>query len=186
MNCKSTRWIDQNSMFLRVGCAGRASMAHMIPRGPFVARMMPMVSTLSSRGAKVSQPRFYLLSTEGEAVDGKVDQVSDTEYSTLANEYLETITDELEELSDEFPQIDAELSQGVMNISLPPHGDYVINKQPPNKQIWFSSPITGPKRYDLIGGNWITLRDNTSLTAALEAEISSAIGREFKFEGVDS
>lgn len=28
-------------------------------------------------------------------------------------------------------------------------GEYVFNKQPPNKQIWVSSPITGPKRFNL-------------------------------------
>ncbi|EGT54939.1 hypothetical protein CAEBREN_28735, partial [Caenorhabditis brenneri] len=28
-------------------------------------------------------------------------------------------------------------------------GTYVINKQSPNKQIWLSSPMSGPKRYDL-------------------------------------
>lgn len=29
---------------------------------------------------------------------------------------------------------------GVLNLRLAGHGTYVINKQPPNKQIWFSSP----------------------------------------------
>lgn len=29
-------------------------------------------------------------------------------------------------------------------------GTYVLNKQPPNKQIWLSSPISGPKRYDWV------------------------------------
>lgn len=29
-------------------------------------------------------------------------------------------------------------------------GTYVINKQAPNKQIWLSSPVSGPKRYDYI------------------------------------
>ena len=35
-------------------------------------------------------------------------------------------------------------------------GTYVINKQTPNKQIWLSSPISGPKRYDL--SNFILLK----------------------------
>jgi frataxin len=37
---------------------------------------------------------------------------------------------------------------GVLNITYPPNGTYVLNKQPPNKQIWLSSPISGPKRFD--------------------------------------
>ena len=70
----------------------------------------------------------------------------------VSNEYLENLSDLLEELNEDFEQVDSELSQGVLTLTLPPNGTYVINKQPPNKQIWLSSPISGPKRYDLIGG----------------------------------
>ena len=61
---------------------------------------------------------------------------------------------------------------------------FVLNKQPPNKQIWLSSPISGPKRYDWVVsqegmnfkegggiGDWIYLRDGTSLTALLKKEL---------------
>ncbi len=60
----------------------------------------------------------------------------------------------------------------------------MINKQPPNKQIWLSSPITGPKRYDYVissegqdakegtgDGEWVYLRDGSTLSALLEKEI---------------
>ena len=30
------------------------------------------------------------------------------------------------------------------------HGTYVINRQTPNKQIWLSSPKSGPKRLNRI------------------------------------
>ena len=72
---------------------------------------------------------------------------------------------------------------GVLSITLPPSGTYIINKQPPNKQIWLSSPISGPKRYDwvLVGegmeekegggeGSWVYLRDGSSLTDLLRKE----------------
>ncbi|CAK7909445.1 frataxin homolog, mitochondrial [[Candida] anglica] len=130
--------------------------------------------------------RSYSLSTEGEEISDKIDKLSDSQYSRIANEYLDTLGDELEALSEDFPVIDCELSQGVMTLALPPHGTYVINKQPPNKQIWLSSPISGPKRYDLIGGKWITLRDNSSLTELLEEEISSGLETEFKFESIEN
>lgn len=39
---------------------------------------------------------------------------------------------------------------GVLNLDFSPAGTYVFNKQPPNKQIWLSSPISGPKRYDYV------------------------------------
>jgi hypothetical protein len=40
------------------------------------------------------------------------------------------------------------LADGVLTVSLGgDQGIYVINKQTPNKQIWLSSPLTGPKRW---------------------------------------
>lgn len=42
------------------------------------------------------------------------------------------------------------LQAGVLTIVFPPRGTYVLNKQPPNKQIWLSSPVSGPKRYDYV------------------------------------
>lgn len=73
---------------------------------------------------------------------------------------------------------------GVLNFVFPPIGTYVINKQPPNKQIWLSSPISGPKRYDYVvlsegqdskegtgEGDWIYLRDMSSLSSLLLSEV---------------
>ncbi len=66
----------------------------------------------------------------------------------------------------------------------PETGTYVINKQPPNKQIWLSSPKTGPKRYDyvILGdgqqdkqdtacGEWMYLRDNSTMNQLFIDEI---------------
>lgn len=76
---------------------------------------------------------------------------------------------------------------GVLNITVPGVGTYVLNKQPPNKQIWLSSPLSGPKRYDWVvlgdaqhekqetrpyaGGQWIYLRDGSNLTTLLNEEL---------------
>lgn len=71
-----------------------------------------------------------------------------------------------------------------------------MNKQPPNKQIWLSSPVSGPKRYDWVvtgagqhekedsvadagddgrGGKWIYLRDGSSLSDLLKKEVGAVI-----------
>ena len=63
-------------------------------------------------------------------------------------------------------------------------GTYVLNKQPPNKQIWLSSPISGPKRFDwVVSGEgqhekegagksqWIYTRDGTALSSLLRKEV---------------
>lgn len=144
---------------------------------------------IRTRGAAVARAagaprgaRSFTLSTDGRNIEDKIDRLDINQYNRVAGDYLETLADDLEALAEDFPQVDSELSLGVLTVTMPPNGTYVINKQPPNRQIWLSSPVSGPKRYDLIGGKWITLRDDTSLTALLEAEISTALGHEFKFD----
>ena len=78
-----------------------------------------------------------------------------------------------------------------MNVIFPPSGTYVLNKQPPNKQIWLSSPISGPKRYDWVvmgegmnqkaesgSGEWIYLRDGSNLKELLRKELGINLGSE--------
>lgn len=54
-------------------------------------------------------------------------------------------------------------------------GTYVINKQTPNRQIWLSSPFSGPKRYDFVNGQWLYQHDNTKLFELLEQELAKAL-----------
>lgn len=77
------------------------------------------------------------------------------------------------------------MQSGVLTVRFGPEvGTYVINKQPPNKQIWLSSPKTGPKRYDFVVlgdgqhekqetacGEWMYLRDNSTMNQLFEAEL---------------
>ena len=84
---------------------------------------------------------------------------------------------------------------GVLTLLFPPHGTYVLNKQPPNKQIWLSSPVSGPKRYDWVvrgggkgdgeeeeeeeekeKGEWVYLRDGSTLGGLLEEEVGVVPG----------
>ena len=46
----------------------------------------------------------------------------------------------------EVPEVN--VASGVLTLSMPPHGTWVLNKQTPNRQIWWSSPISGPRRYE--------------------------------------
>ncbi|KAH8677844.1 Frataxin-like domain-containing protein [Xylariales sp. PMI_506] len=108
--------------------------------------------------------------------------VTDAEYHELADEYIDELLTKYEHLQDEKGEIDVEYSAGVMTIKFQ-FGDYVINKQPPNKQIWLSSPISGPKRFDWVvvsedqsskqdtaTGGWVYLRDGTFLSELLYKE----------------
>lgn len=91
--------------------------------------------------------------------------ISPEEYQTLSDDVFDSLTDSLEELTQEYDGQDADdyeveysvskcirvshlamfnqllsLQSGVLNLRVGQHGTYVINKQPANKQIWFSSP----------------------------------------------
>ncbi|KAJ9625945.1 hypothetical protein H2204_010244 [Knufia peltigerae] len=120
-------------------------------------------------------------------------QISDAEYHEIADQYLDTLVLALEELSESRTDgLEVEFSAGVLTVTHPKAGTYVINKQPPNKQIWLSSPVSGPKRYDWVisgagqhekegstidagddgsGGRWVYLRDNSQLSELLRKEL---------------
>jgi frataxin len=68
------------------------------------------------------------------------------------------------------------LQQGVLTVKLGSHGTYVINKQTPNQQIWLSSPLTGPFRYDLHEGSWVYHRDGRELLSQLQKELQQLLG----------
>ncbi|GFR17347.1 frataxin, mitochondrial [Trichonephila clavata] len=74
------------------------------------------------------------------------------------------------------------MKNDVLTVSLNKHNIYVINKQSPNKQIWLSSPFSGPKRYDFINETWIYKHDGVSLHQLLRDEISKVIEKEADFK----
>lgn len=63
-------------------------------------------------------------------------------------------------------------------------GTYVINRQTPNRQIWLSSPTSGPKRYDYIDGKWIYKHDGVSLHQLLQTELEKIISVRVDFLGL--
>jgi len=104
-----------------------------------------------------------------------------SQYHEVADKTMDHLLENLEEL-DEVERLegyDVEFHSGVLTLNLGPHGTYVVNKQPPNKQIWLSSPFSGPKRYDYIEDEdeWVYLRDGQTLHGLLSDELSTALGR---------
>lgn len=68
------------------------------------------------------------------------------------------------------------LQQGVLTVRLGSHGTYVINKQTPNRQIWLSSPVSGPFRFDYHEGKWVYSRDGHELLQQLQQELQGLLG----------
>jgi frataxin len=90
----------------------------------------------------------------------------------------ETLETALEDNSEaQLDEFDMQYSDGVLTVKLGSKGTYVINKQGPNRQIWLSSPISGPNRYDYVDGKtWTSTRDKHSLHDRLFQEIKQLCG----------
>ncbi|XP_065764308.1 frataxin, mitochondrial [Muntiacus reevesi] len=110
---------------------------------------------------------------------GDASTLDDTTYERLAEETLDSLAEFFEDLADKpytFEDYDVSFGSGVLTIKLGGDlGTYVINKQTPNKQIWLSSPSSGPKRYDWTGRNWVYSHDGVSLHELLATELTQAL-----------
>lgn len=112
--------------------------------------------------------------------------VSDSEQTLSENDYEEIVEETLESLTETFESLldkhklpsDVTFSNGVLTVELNKHGTYVINKQTPNKQIWLSSPFSGPKRYDFLNQTWVYKHDGISLHHLLNEEISKVFPKD--------
>ncbi|GAA5959173.1 hypothetical protein JCM21900_001415 [Sporobolomyces salmonicolor] len=120
--------------------------------------------------------------TIGDLDDKAYQSVSDRAMDSLT-EYLE---EKLEDLEGDTTGFDVEYSvstcgkSGVLTVNLGDKGTYVINKQPPNKQIWLSSPISGPKRYDydVTHKVWFYHRNGELMHDLLNRELRELLGDE--------
>ena len=61
---------------------------------------------------------------------------------------------------------------GVLKLELAGGKVYVLNKQTPNKQLWLSSPFSGPQRYEynMDSGQWLNTRSGVNVIDLLNQE----------------
>eukprot|EP00112_Aurelia_sp_Birch-Aquarium-sp1_P017785 Seg4164.1 transcript_id=Seg4164.1/GoldUCD/mRNA.D3Y31 product="Frataxin mitochondrial" protein_id=Seg4164.1/GoldUCD/D3Y31 len=112
-------------------------------------------------------------------------QIDELKYEEIANITLELLADFFESFADEGMcpnDYDVQLSSGVLTVVVgDDFGIYVINKQSPNRQIWLSSPKSGPKRYDFIDGRWIYSHTGEDMNELLTREFSEILGADVDF-----
>ncbi|XP_078531862.1 frataxin, mitochondrial [Lissotriton helveticus] len=105
--------------------------------------------------------------------------LDETAYENLAEETLDSLAEFFDDLADQPftpDDYDVTFGSGVLTVKLGRDmGTYVINKQTPNKQIWLSSPTSGPKRYDWTGNSWVYSHDGVPLHDLLSEELSTAL-----------
>ncbi|XP_036593405.1 frataxin, mitochondrial [Trichosurus vulpecula] len=128
---------------------------------------------------KVKKQSVHLMNLRKTGTLGDKNSLDETTYEKLVEETLDSLAYFFEDLGDKpFTSKDYDVSfgNGVLTVKLGGDlGTYVINKQTPNKQIWLSSPTSGPKRYDWTGKNWVYAHDGMSLHELLEMEFSKAL-----------
>ncbi|KAJ3315174.1 hypothetical protein HDV04_004315 [Boothiomyces sp. JEL0838] len=135
-----------------------------------------------------SNHRIPLSSTSGSPftplIHGSFKDISTKMQEKHADRYLDNLVEYLEEFGDQttVDGFDVLYSSGVMTLKLGAKGTYVLNKQPPNKQIWLSSPISGPKRFDLNGlkTKWVYSRTGISLNSLLDEELTQLLESKIK------
>jgi frataxin len=80
--------------------------------------------------------------------------------------------------------MDVDLEGGILMIELADGGQYVINKQAPNREIWMSSPLSGARHFyfDAELNAWIDTRAGGNLYDLLSAEMTQASGKSFSLQ----
>ncbi|KAI0670111.1 Frataxin [Trametes maxima] len=153
----------------RVPFAGTPRALHLLSQQQWAG---PLGSTMACRRRHLATPPPQVNDSD----------LSSELYHRYADRVMNTMLEALEELLDDVgdPEYEVEYSSGVLTLKLGRDGTYVINKQPPNKQIWLSSPFSGPKRYDYDPAidEWVYYRDGDTLNQTLNRELSHALERD--------
>ncbi|NQU59196.1 MAG: iron donor protein CyaY [Rhodospirillales bacterium] len=84
--------------------------------------------------------------------------------------------------------MDVDLEGGILTIELGGGGQYVINKQAPNMEIWMSSPLSGAKHFyfDEEKNVWMDTRAGGELFDLLSSEMAQASGQLFSLKERES
>ncbi|KAF7038115.1 hypothetical protein CFC21_048338 [Triticum aestivum] len=113
------------------------------------------------------------------AVDHKL-IIPEDKFHKLADDTIHDLLEKLEEYGDsqQMDGFDIDYGNQVLTLRLGDLGTYVVNKQTPNRQIWLSSPVSGPARFDWDAAtdSWVYRRTGVNLMRLLEKEIGELCG----------
>ncbi|KAL4780740.1 hypothetical protein BJX76DRAFT_350744 [Aspergillus varians] len=188
----------------RLGRLAASSASNRFPSSKLIAQRPPRRQGFHSTPAirkgiipdSADPPSPHPQSSNPDGAPARVSEpspISTQHYHEYADHYLNLVLTEIEDLPEDRQDLEAEHSAGILNISVGGVGTYVLNKQSPNKQIWLSSPVSGPKQYDWVvegdqmhekqdtrsvNGQWVCLRDGSNLTDLLNGELALALPKD--------
>ena len=100
-------------------------------------------------------------------------------FSEAADRTLQHIHDTVDVWAEDvgIPEYDAALELGVVTISFGSKGAFVLNKQASIRELWLSSPISGPSHYKYCSSTrvWRDTRQRTDLLSRLEQDINDIV-----------
>lgn len=99
--------------------------------------------------------------------------MNNTEFSEIAAKTIMYIADKIEEYDKE-GIIDVDSQGDILNLETS-KGIYVINKQSAAKEIWLSSPVSGPYHFFYDQGKW-----KNSAGLELMTILTNELGIQFK------
>ncbi|QCD97197.1 frataxin, mitochondrial isoform X2 [Vigna unguiculata] len=107
--------------------------------------------------------------------------LDENEFHRLADSTIHSVQEKLEDYGDlvEVDGFDIDYGNDVLTVKLGDLGTYVLNKQTPNRQLWLSSPLSGPSRFDWDRDTkaWIYRRNKANLYKILEGELEQLCGK---------
>ncbi|KAL6143815.1 PREDICTED: frataxin, mitochondrial [Fragaria vesca subsp. vesca] len=125
-----------------------------------------------------SSPPFNL--NEGPAAIDYSSVLQEDEFHKLADSTIHDLQEKFEEYGDsvQVDGFDIDYGNEVLTLKLGDLGTYVLNKQTPNRQLWLSSPVSGPFRFDWDrdAEAWIYRRTKVKLLTLLETEMEQLCG----------
>lgn len=97
-------------------------------------------------------------------------------FGERADHELAVLQHGVESVLEDLDGSDVDCKDGVLTIVLPSRASYVINKQTPNEQLWWSSPLSGPRRYaQKDGDKWRCVRSGTEIRSDLASELAKLL-----------
>uniref|UniRef100_A0A1B6LML7 ferroxidase n=1 Tax=Graphocephala atropunctata TaxID=36148 RepID=A0A1B6LML7_9HEMI len=132
--------------------------------------------TKTATTAKVSMTINHLMFSS----ESPTEEIDNSTYESVCEETLDSLCERFEDIIEStvvLKSADVTFGDGVLTVKLGKFGTYVINRQSPNRQIWLSSPTSGPKRYDFVRSRngWVYRHDNRTLHSLLQEEISAIV-----------
>ncbi|CAN0896944.1 Frataxin, mitochondrial [Linum grandiflorum] len=149
----------------------------------------PIFSRLNFKSAAVSDSSRTFCSSRSTTIEGPAaidyrSVLQENEFHQLADSTINDLQEKLEEYGDtvQVDGFDIDYGNEVLTLKLGELGTFVLNKQTPNRQLWLSSPVSGPSRFDWDrdAEAWIYRRTKSNLIQVFESELKQLCGQPLK------